>query len=352
MVRLARSIGADHLAVGRDRRARLVQPLGKGAVSTVYRAVLENELGLERAVAVKLFDSVSSDEAELVLEALRTTACRAALVRHPNVVEVFDLGLHHAQAFFVEELVEGVSLAALMERWAERGRRVPLDLALFVASEIAEGLSGARTAKGPEGMMLGMAHGGLTAREVLLSWRGEVKVSDFEVSTARGASSSVRSLRAVANRASTMAPEVAQGYSGDARADVFSLGVLMRELLVGPRFPKDISNAEAVRLAREGYVHPICFGPQLPAPLLQVMTRALEVEPEQRYPNASAMAFDLRRITLSMGVGDGRWFLRRALDAEWGNDASEVTAENRYPRADADADDGIHELSEEDVHDD
>jgi serine/threonine-protein kinase len=209
-------------------------------------------------------------------------------------------------------------------------------------------------------MQLGMPHGGLTAREVLLSWRGEVKVSDFEVNTARGASSSVRSLRAVANRATTMAPEVAEGHPGDARSDVFSLGIMMRELLVGPRFPKDLTNTDAIRLARQGYVQPLCFQPHLPEALVEVINRALEVEPIDRYPNASAMAFDLRRITLSLGVGDGRWFLRRALDAEWGNDASEVTTERLYGIAQPDRasgvdddadDDGIVELSDGDIED-
>jgi serine/threonine protein kinase len=319
-------------------------------VSTVFRAVLENEHEVERTVAVKLFNAVSSDEAEHVFRALRATARRAAWVRHPNVVQVYEFGVQHAQAFFVEELVDGVTLATLMERFAERGRRVPLDLALFVASEIAEGLSGARTSKGPEGMQLGIAHGGLTAREVLLSWRGEVKVSDFEVSTARGASSSVRSLRAVATRASTMAPEVAQGQPGDARSDVFSLGVIMRELLIGPRFQKELTNAEAIRLAREGYVHPICFQPHLPPALVEIIARALQVDAGDRYPNASAMAFDLRRVTLSMGVGDGRWFLRRALDSEWGNDASEVTTERLYGMTpSAPAEDAIVELADGDI---
>jgi serine/threonine protein kinase len=147
------------------------------------------------------------------------------------------------------------------------------------------------------------------------------------------ASSSIRNLRAVAHRTATMAPEVAHGHVGDGRSDVFSLGVLLREMFVGPRFGRDVTNADAVRLARDGFVQPISFQPHLPEALVQVIERALQIDPVDRYPNASAMAFELRRIALGMGVGDGRLFLRRALDRDFGNDASEVTAERPYSTA-------------------
>jgi hypothetical protein len=101
---------------------------------------------------------------------------------------------------------------------------------------------------------------------------------------------------------------------------VFSLGVIARELLIGPRFPQGLSNPEALRLARVGHVEPMTFQPHLPESLLGVLQRALMVDPGDRYPNASAMAVELRRIALGMGVGDGRWFLRKALDREYGTD--------------------------------
>ena len=147
------------------------------------------------------------------------------------------------------------------------------------------------------------------------------------------ASSGVRNLKLVAHRTATMAPEVACGQEGDSRSDVFSFGVILRELFVGPRFGPVVRNSEAIALAREGFVQPMSFQPHLPEALMLVMLRALRIDPAERYPNASAMAFELRRIALSMGVGDGRLFLRRALDREFGNDASEITAERPYSTA-------------------
>jgi serine/threonine-protein kinase len=320
-------IPTDVVDIGDGRRVRLLEVVGKGASTTVFRGLLESRNGLRKLVAFKMLNGVSSDDAEHVFARVASAATRGAWVRHPNVVEIYDFGQWGKQPFFVLELVDGVPLHVLVERYATRSLRMPLDLALFIGSEVAEALSGARTARDHRGVQLGMLHLGLGTRKVLLGWRGEVKVGDFETSGAGPASSSVRSLRAVAHRTSTMAPEVARGVPGDARSDVFSLGVVLRELLIGPRFPRTVQNAEAMRMAREGFVQPISFQPHLPDALVQVIMRALEVDPAKRYPNASAMAFELRRVALGMGVGDGRIFLRRALDREWGNDASEVTLE-------------------------
>ena len=319
--------------LGGGRRAMLLDVLGKGAFAVVYRALLCSPNGIQRPVAVKLFSAVSSDEAEQVVALITQTARRMAWIDHPNVLRVYECGEQRGQPFVVEELVPGVTLAALQEAYASKQRRMPLDLALFIAAEVAEGLAGARLARDRDGVQLGMIHHALSAREVLLSWRGDVKVSDFEASTARAATSSVRSLRGMATRASTMAPEVAQGRVADARSDVFSFGVLLRELLIGPRFPAGLGSSDAIGLAREGYVQPLTFQPHLPPGLESVMHRALAVDPDARYPNACAMAFDLRRVVLSMGVGDGRYFLRSALEREWAH-AEEITAQTVLPRPD------------------
>lgn len=312
--------------LGGGRRVHLHDQLGRGACATVFRATYELPSGLRHPAAVKAFDAMSSDESESIVAGLGVVAARLACVRHPNVVRIVDVGVALARPMLVLELVDGVSLRALVDRYRERKARVPLDLALFIVAEILEGLSGARTAADRDGLQLGVHHLGLTAGEVLLSFLGEVKVTDFELQTVRAGASSVRSLGAVAGRAVTMPPEIAQGERGDARSDVFAAGVLMRELLVGARFPDGIGNGEAIRLAREGYVQPISFQPHLPESLVTIIRRALAIDPEHRYPNASAMAFEVRRIALGMGVGDARWFLRRALEREFKTDG-EVTAE-------------------------
>jgi len=88
-----------------------------------------------------------------------------------------------------------------------------------------------------------------------------------------------------------------------------------------------LTNPEAIKLAREGYVQPHTFKPNLPHGALAVMTRCLAVNPEERYPNAIALAYDLRRVVLALGVGDGRYFLRRTLEREFSERVEENTSE-------------------------
>src|SRR5687767_3831680 len=95
----------ESVDVGDGRRIDVFEQLGKGQCSSVFRAVLESTTGIKRAIAFKLFAAVSSDESEHVLTCVAQTAERAACVRHPNVVEVYDCGLWHGQPFIVAELV-------------------------------------------------------------------------------------------------------------------------------------------------------------------------------------------------------------------------------------------------------
>jgi serine/threonine-protein kinase len=288
--------------------------MGRGSMATVYRGVYEGSCGLRRAVAIKMFDTIASDEHDGVLSALTMAAHRSACVRHPNVVRVEDFGLAGpAQPYAVIELVEGRTLSKLLASFVKRRERIPTDVALFIGNEIAEALAGARLASTPEGQRLGLVHGDLSPCDVLLSWHGEVKVSDFEVAIAARAASSVRSVRALARRVSFLAPEVARGQAGDARSDVFSLGIILREMLVGPRFPSFVTEQQALGWAREGIVHTGIFEPQLPSAVQCIVARALERDPANRYPHAGALGYELRRVALAMGVGDGRSFLRSAL---------------------------------------
>jgi len=308
--------GGDEIPLLQARRIQLGDTVVRGNVGTVYRARLESDGRVRRPVALKIFEVVSSDDREVVLPRLARLARHAAYVQHPNVVDVYEFGvLGNGQPFLVMELVAGESLSGLMEAYSRTHRRFPLDLGLFVGTEVAEALVGARRASTPEGRRVGFAHGDLSAREVLFSWHGEVKVSDFGVARAVGVASTVRRIAMLARRVATVAPEVAQGQRDDGRSDVFSLGILLHEMMIGPRFPEGMPDAEKLDRARSGYVHSSVFCPQLPDALRNIILRAIAIDPDRRYPHAGVLAYELRRAALEMGVGDGRVFLRSAMDS-------------------------------------
>ncbi len=305
-----RSLGTVELAGG---HLRLCERIGKGNNSTVYRAILRTPYGLERAVAVKMFDGIADDEFDAKVESFAALFRRSAAVRHPNVVAIHDFGVARERPFVVMDLVEGVTLRTLLDRHAAHRRRIRLDLALFVAVEVADALAGAWGARDHEGRRVDLLHLDLSPREIFLCTDGSVKVEGFELSTLRGLTSSICRLDALASRVATLSPEVADGHQGDARSDVFSFGAILRELLIGPRFPKFSDPREGLRLAREGYVEPMTFQPNLPPELLHVMSRSLAIDPGQRFPSLGSVVSILRGVALSMGVADGRHFLRDAL---------------------------------------
>jgi serine/threonine protein kinase len=147
-----------------------------------------------------------------------------------------------------------------------------------------------------------------------------VKVSDFGISAAVGAASAVRSRGAISKRIVTLAPEVAQGDKADVRADVFSLGALLHIMLIGPRFPRELADDEVLMRAVEGSFEPRLFGPRLPADIVELIERATHPDPDRRISEPAIVAYELRRVAMALGVGDGRVFLRSSIAAIFRSD--------------------------------
>jgi serine/threonine-protein kinase len=292
-----------------DGWLHLGEKIGSGFGSEVFVAWLERSQKLLKRVAVKLFGKGSS-----FAERIESVARAMALVRHPNVVEILDYGvLESGVPFVVMEMIDGMSLASLLRVYRSAGRRLPLDLALFVAIEAAEGLAGVRMTRMPGGKLMDVSHLDLSARSILLSFHGEVKVEGFGLAAPIADGSGIRVMRRLAPRLETMAPEIAAGRKGDSRSDVFSLGVILHEMLVGPRFPAGITDEEACAMAKSGFVCPDLIAGPLPNGVQAIVDRALSKDPRDRQAHTGVLAYDLRTVALKMGVGDARVFLRNAL---------------------------------------
>ena len=136
------------LTLADNRSVSLGETIGRGSTATVYRGILEGSYRVRRPVAVKVLDTLTSEDRDVVVTALARAARHAACVDHPNVVATYEFNVNReTQPFIVTELVEGKALGELMEAFVAVNRRVPLDLALFIATEVAEGLTGARAVR-------------------------------------------------------------------------------------------------------------------------------------------------------------------------------------------------------------
>jgi serine/threonine-protein kinase len=295
-------------------RYQLLEPLASGGMAEVWRARAAGPAGVEKEVALKLVrgeHGAASGFARMLVEEARL----AARLTHANVVQVFELveeGGHHAIAM---ELVRGHDLGRVLEQARQAGVRLGLPRALHLCVEVARALDYAhRLADG--GRPLGVVHRDVSPHNVLVSFEGEVKLADFGIARAMSRAG-LTDPGTVKGKLAYMAPEQARGEPLDARADVFSLGVLAWELCAGRRlFVRDSDAATlAVLLAPEPPSPPSAWNEAVPPELDAAILGALAHQPAARTGSAgelgSALAAVLLRLTRSPEDLDLRAFMRQ-----------------------------------------
>jgi serine/threonine-protein kinase len=206
----------------------LKERLAQGGMGEVFRAAALGEHGFEKPVVVKRILPAHAGREDLA-DLFVAEAKLMTRLAHPNIVEVYDFGRgEHRDYYLVLELVDGVDLGRLLRAFALRGQAFPIPLALHVIAQVLRGLHHAHTRLAAEGVTI--VHRDVSPGNVLLSAEGEVKVADFGVALmARAAEGG----GAVAGKPGYMAPEQFEGRPVDPRADVFSVGVVLHQLLSG-----------------------------------------------------------------------------------------------------------------------
>jgi len=222
----------------------------------------------------RVFVSMFVDEAKL----------EATLV-HPNVIQVFDFGEVEGRLFLAMEYVAGANVDRLLNRLAKTQRRLPTEVAIFIALEAARGLDYAHTKKDAAGNALGIVHRDISPHNLLVSATGEVKVGDFGI--ARAASAVPRTAAGqVRGKLVYMSPEQVAGRSLDARSDLFSLGLVLYEMATGERLFRGDDVADQIRR----------FDPmahvdmqRVPDALREILLVVLQHEPDDRYRDAAQL---------------------------------------------------------------
>jgi serine/threonine protein kinase len=253
-------------------RYRLEERVAIGGMGEVWTARDET---LGRRVAVKLLrDSLAQDP--VVAERFRREALTAASLSHPNMAEVYDYVEEEGRPGIVMEMVDGETLA-------DRLRRGRLDTpeAIRIVTEVLEALSVAHDA--------GVVHRDVKPGNIMITPRGKVKVTDFGIARAEG-DSTLTQTGAVMGTAHYAAPEQVQGRGSTPASDLYSLGIVLYEALTG-RKPFEAETPVAAALSRltNDPPRPRKYRSDIPGPVEAVTMRALEREPENRYPNAASM---------------------------------------------------------------
>lgn len=263
--------------------------IGRGGMAEVYRGRLVGGPRAGSPVAVKrLLPALARDPAHVSL--FEREARLAAILRHPGIVAVLEAGVDGGLPYIAMEYVDGRDLGRLLAACATRGIRLPLDFALHVAHAVAEALHHAHAARGEGGRPLGIVHCDVSPSNVFVSRAGEVKLGDFGVARAAGEGRG----RAAFGKVRYLAPEQLRGEPVDARTDVFGLGAVLHELLTGsPAFPGSDPDAVARRILSGARRPPSADRPEVTLEHDAVVLRALSLAPDQRQPDAGAMAEEL-----------------------------------------------------------
>lgn len=260
----------------------ILRQIGAGGMGEIFVARQTGIPGVERSVVIKkVLHHLASEPGftDRFLDEMRV----AAMLTHGNIVQVYEAGELDGQYFMAMEFVDGMDLRQILAKLGDEGGRMPEDLALYVLSEAAKGLSYAHTRRDQEGRRLNIVHRDVSPANMLVSWDGQVKLTDFGVAlaTARLSLSVPGTLH---GKVAYMSPEQVVGKECDVRSDVFGLGVVAYETLTGKRpfdAETDVATIEQVRLCNPV---PICeAGPWVSASLGSIITRALSIEREERY---------------------------------------------------------------------
>jgi len=259
-------------------RYEVEEQVGAGGMSSVYRA---HDRLLDRTVALKVMHQHYGSDPEYV-ERFRREARSVASLSHPNVVTVIDRGEHNGRQFIVFEYVDGENLKQLIQR---RGA-APVDTALELGIQIAQALSFAH--------QQGLVHRDVKPQNVLLNGDGRAKVTDFGIARSLDVKRGMTQTGTVLGTSEYIAPEQAQGHHVDEHTDVYSLGVLLYELLTGSvPFRGDNFVAVAMRHINDPPTPLHELRPDVPPRVEQAVLRALAKDPQDRYPSMAAFCDEL-----------------------------------------------------------
>jgi len=272
----------------------LLERVAVGGMAEVFRGRAVGAEGFEKWIAIKrVLPDLARDEA--IVAMLLSEARIHATLSHRNIVQIHDLGVSEdGEYFIVLEYVEGHDMRAVIEALGARSERVPDSLALFIASEVAQGLHFAHEAKGSDGEPLGLVHRDVSPSNVLVSFAGEVKLSDFGIAKRRQDASAVGTLK---GNLVYMSPEQARRAPLDRRTDLFALGAVLFEMLTGYKLRDIRDEVSGWREVAAGKVRSArALRPDLPQPFEDLLMKALAADPADRFPDVGAFGAAIRDL--------------------------------------------------------
>ena len=258
----------------------IVEEIGQGAMGVVYKAV---DPLIDRTVAIKTINlDLSKEELENFEKRFQREVQSAGKLNHPNIVTVYDVGRTEGVAYMAMEFLEGKELREILDS----GVVLPIEKISHIASQVAEGLGFAHER--------GIVHRDVKPANVMVMKNGLVKITDFGIAQMSSASRTMSGM--VMGSPKYMSPEQVVGQAVDGRSDIFSLAVVLYEMLTGKTpFSGDNISAIMYQILNDEPIPPKAFNQSIPDSINYIVLKALAKHPDKRYQNAKDMARDLKR---------------------------------------------------------
>jgi serine/threonine protein kinase len=268
-----------------DHRYRVIKRLEAGGMAEVYLGEATGVEGFKKRVAIKrVLPHLAQNEnfIRMFLDEARLSA----RLNHANIVSVFDISAREDTYFLIMEFVDGANLKKILESLQRRSQRFTLPEAVYVCAEACRGLSYAHELQDENGRALGIVHRDISPPNILLTKLGEVKVADFGLAKA-GTQLSQTDPGVVKGKFSYLSPEAANGKEVDARADVFSLGIVLWEMVAGRRLFLGETDWATVKLVQQANIPRLSpLNNQVDVDFEEIMLKALAREPDNRFQSA------------------------------------------------------------------
>ncbi|MBI4366687.1 MAG: serine/threonine protein kinase [Deltaproteobacteria bacterium] len=287
--------GGSPVGAGPMGQYYLLEKIAQGGMAEIYKGLAYDLHGIKRTVVIKkILPQVAANKE--FIDMLIAEAKLAVMLSHGNIAQIYDLGKAGDAYFIVMEYVEGRSLGQLMKQAMAQKQPIPLPIAMYIVAEIAAGLDYMHRRTDDRDQPLQIIHRDVSPQNIIVSVSGTVKIIDFGIAKARNTIETT-DIGILKGKFAYMSPEQAEGNPIDHRSDIFSLGVILHELITGQRLFKAKDHRETLRNVRRAAIHPpSSVRADCPPELDTIIAKALAKDRDFRYAYASEMRAELLRL--------------------------------------------------------
>jgi len=293
---------ASLFSIRGEQRYEVVRKIFEGGMGIVYEAEQHGARNFVKRVAIKVIRQNFATQKEFIENFIGEAKLVADLI-HTNIVQTYQLGELNGIYYIAMEYINGVNLEQFLQQVGDKNRKLPQELAVFIASRICRGLAYAHSKTDKNGKTLGIVHRDVSLKNIMIAFEGDVKLTDFGVAKAAGFLTDKEG-EVVAGKADYMSPEQADFQITDKRSDLFSVGVVLAHLLLGKNIFKGITAEESrERVMKMAIPDFRKLDKRVDEKLNTILQRSLARDLKQRYGTADELLYDLEFYIYNSGYG-------------------------------------------------